>query len=67
MREFVEDNANNNYFLIVIDILRKYRWEKPLKTQTGVEIACVFSKVFNEGGLQMSYNLIMVENFLISI
>ena len=67
MREFVEDNGNYIYFLIVIDILSKFRWAKPLKTKTGVEMACVFNKVFNEGGLQMSYNLMMAENFLINI
>ena len=38
-----------------------------LKTKTGVEIACVFNKIFNEEGLQMSYNLMMAENCLISI
>lgn len=51
LREFGEDNAKDNYFLIVIDIPSKYAWAKPKKTKTSIETASVFKYIFNKEGI----------------
>ena len=67
MRDFAEDNAQNNYILTVIDVLCKYAWMEALKTKIGVESASVFYKIFSEGMIPEKFNLMIVLSFIIKM
>lgn len=48
MQEFSRMNRGIRYILTVIDVFSKYAWAFPLKSKTGKDLVCVFTKLFNE-------------------
>lgn len=48
MGNYVKDNLNFRYILVVIDCFSKFVWAKPLKNKTGPEVTTAMATIFKE-------------------
>ncbi len=48
LQSLARHNKGYKYLLVVIDILSKYVWVKPLKTKRGKEVTLAFKNIFKE-------------------
>ena len=51
MRALSEENDNYNYILMIIDVLSKYAWARPLQTKSGKALKEALEDIFKEGNL----------------
>lgn len=57
LQQFMKNNKNYKYILVVIDCFSKYVWTKPLKTKTGVEVTESFETILKEAKGRKPMNL----------
>ena len=50
MSAYSKKNRGYAYFLLVIDIMSRYIWTRPLKTKKGEEMAKAFKDIFDTSG-----------------
>ena len=49
VQKLADSNDGVRYLLIVIDVLSRYAWVRPLPKKTGAEVARAFQDIFQEG------------------
>ena len=49
VQDLAKENDEVNYLLVVIDVLSKYKWVRPMKNKTGCSLLEFFDSILSEG------------------